>query len=189
MNPSGPCRTSRIAQRVQRPGVSVLDPTNRSTDPLNRSVGNPDIESSTTRTIVMGFNWTSKWGQLSLSPYWNRTTDGWELITTVDDAGVSTSTWDNLISRTSIGTSLNWGPPRFKGWNGRINLSASRSTLSGSLRPDRTDGELRWSVGGNLNGPLIAGITAQGSFGYEPGRDLVQGRTSGQRADFVSATA
>jgi hypothetical protein len=173
------------SQRVNRPGVSVLDPTNRSTDPLNRSVGNPDIQSSTNRSLGIGFNWTSRWGQLSVSPYLNHAADGWERITTVDSAGISTSTWDNLTSRTSVGTSLNYGPPRFKGWNGRINLSLSSTTLKGSLRPEGTNGELRWSVGGNLNGPLIAGILANGAFGYEPARDLVQGRTSGQwRADF-----
>jgi hypothetical protein len=46
-------------------------------------------------------------------------------------------------------------------------------------------GVLRWSVGANLSGPIIEGITAHGSFGYQPPRDLVQGRASGQwRADF-----
>jgi len=175
-----------FSQRISRPSLSVLDPTNRSTDPLNRSVGNPDIESSITRSITVAFNWSGRLGQLSLSPNWNRTTDGWERITTVDSTGVSTSTWDNLTSRTTLGTSLNFGPPRLWGWSGRVNLSATRSALEGSLRPPGIeDGKVRWSVGANLSGPVIPGITAQGSFGYEPGRDLVQGRTSGQwRADF-----
>jgi len=173
-------------RRVNRPGVSVLDPTNRSTDPLNRSVGNPDIESSTTHNINAGFNWTGRLGQLSFGPYWNQTNEGWERVTTVDAAGVATSAWANLTSRTNLGTSLSLAPPRVSGWTARLNLSASRSTLTGSLRPPGfEDGKLRWSVGGNLSGPVIQGITAQGNFGYEPGRDLVQGRTSGQwRADF-----
>jgi len=174
-------------RRFNWPGVSVLDPTNRSTDPLNRSVGNPDIKSSTTHSINAGFNWTGKLGQLSLGPYWNRTLDGWERVTTVDTAGISTSTWANLTSRTNIGTNVNLSPPRLWGWTARLNLSTSRSTLRGSLRPQGApeDGKLRWSVSGNLSGPIIQGITAQSNFGYEPGRDLVQGRTSGQwRADF-----
>lgn len=57
------------SQRVNRPGVSVLDPTNRSTDPLNRSVGNPDIRSSLTRNLTLGFNWGGKKGQFTLGPY------------------------------------------------------------------------------------------------------------------------
>jgi outer membrane receptor protein involved in Fe transport len=174
------------SQRVNRPGVSVLDPSNRSTDPLNRSVGNPDIESALTHGINAGFNWAGRLGQLSFGPYWNQTNDGWERVTTVDTAGISTSTWANLTSRETLGAGLGYSAPRVWGWNARINLSASRATLRGSLRPPGADeGKLRWSVGGGLTGPVVQGITAQGNFGYEPGRDLVQGRTSGQwRADF-----
>ncbi|MGQ0704513.1 MAG: TonB-dependent receptor domain-containing protein [Gemmatimonadales bacterium] len=175
-----------FSQRVGRPGLSVLDPTDRSTDPLNRLVGNPDIKSSLTRNISLGFNSAGRLGQVSLGPYWNRTTDGWERVTTVDSTGVSTSRYENLTSRTNLGASLNLSPPRVWGWTVRVNFSAARSTLEGSLRPEGlADGQVRWSVGGNLSGPVIRGIMAQGTFGYEPGRDLVQGRTSGQwRADF-----
>ncbi|HEV8597797.1 MAG TPA: TonB-dependent receptor [Gemmatimonadales bacterium] len=173
-------------QRINRPGVGILDPTNRSTDPLNRSVGNPEIESSVTHNINLGFNWGGKLGQLSVGPYWNRTENGWERVTTVDAEGVSTSTWSNLTTRTNLGASVNWTPPRVKEWAGRVMLSASGSRLSGSLRPAGLEnGQLRWSVAGSLGGPVIQGIMAQGNFGFEPGRDLVQGRTSGQwRADF-----
>ena len=175
-----------FSQRVSRPGLSVLDPTDRSTDPLNRLVGNPDLKSSLTRNISLGFNWGGRLGQLSFGPYWNRTTDGWERVTTVDSTGVSTSRWENLTSRSNLGATLNLSPPRLWGWTARVNLSAARATLKGSRRPEGLEnGRLRWSVSGNLSGPVVQGIMAQGSFGYEPGRDLVQGRTSGQwRADF-----
>ena len=174
------------ARRVNRPGVSILDPTNRSTDPLNRSVGNPDVENATTHNINLSFNWAGRLGQLNLGPYWNRTDNGWERVTTVDTEGVSTSTYQNLTSRTNVGGNINFAPPRVWGWTVRFNLSASQSTLRGSLRsPGAADGKVRWAAGGNLSGPVIQGIVAQGNFGYEPGRDLVQGRTSGQwRADF-----
>lgn len=174
------------SQRVGRPGVSVLDPTDRSTDPLNRSIGNPDIESSTTHNVVASFSWSGRLGQLSVGPYWNKTVDGWERITTVDENGISTSTWDNLTSRVRVGTSLNYGLPRIAGWRARVNMSASRSTITGSPRgPSPSDGDIFWSAGANVDGTIISGITGSGSFGYQPGRELLQGRTSGQwRADF-----
>ena len=173
-------------QRISRPSVSIIDPTNRSTDPLNRSVGNPDIESSITHNINFGFNVSGKRGQLSVGPYWNRTIRGWERVTTVDAAGISTTSWSNLTTRTNYGASANWAPPRYKGWTGRLSLSLLTSTLSGSQLPQGVaDSKLRWSLGGNLNGPVIRGIIAQGNFGFEPGRDLIQGHTTGQwRADF-----
>jgi outer membrane receptor protein involved in Fe transport len=174
------------SQRVNRPGVSVLDPTNRSTDPLNRSVGNPDIKSSLTRNLTLGFNWGGRRGQLNVGPYWNRTTDGWERVTTVDSNGVSTSIYQNLTARTTLGAGVNYSLPPIRGWNARMNLSLSRTTLQGSLvSQGLEEGKLRWSVGSNFSGPVVQGLQAQGTFGYEPGRDLVQGRTTGQwRADF-----
>lgn len=174
------------SQRVNRPGISVLDPTNRSTDPLNRSVGNPDIKSSLSRNLTLGFNWGGKKGQFNFGPYWNRTSDGWERVTTVDTNGVSTSIWQNLTARTTMGVGVNYVFPAFKGWNARFNMNMSRSTLKGSLvTQGLEEGKLRWSVGSNFSGPVFQGLLAQGTFGYEPGRDLVQGRTTGQwRADF-----
>jgi hypothetical protein len=164
----------------------VLDPTNRSTDPMNISVGNPDIKSSLTRNLTLGFNWGGKRGQFNFGPYWNRTSDGWERVTTVDTMGVSTSIWENLTARTTVGVGMNYVFPAIKGWNARVNMNMSRSTLKGSLvTQGLEEGKLRWSVGSNFSGPVVAGLLAQGTFGYEPGRDLVQGRTSGQwRADF-----
>jgi len=175
-----------FSQRVNRPGIAVLDPTNRSTDPLNISVGNPDIKSSLTRSVTLGFNWGGKKGQLNLGPFWNRTTDGWERVTTVDSTGVSTSIWQNLTARTTIGVGTNYVFSAIKGWNARFNMNMSRSTLKGSLvTQGLEEGKLRWSVGANFSGPIVQGLLAQGTFGYEPGRDLVQGRTTGQwRADF-----
>jgi hypothetical protein len=174
------------SQRVSRPGVSILDPTDRSTDPLNRSMGNPEVESSLTRNLTLGFSWGGRKGQLNFGPYWTRTTDGWERVTTVDSLGVSTSTWQNLTARTTMGASMNYNTPAWKGWNGRVNLSLSRSTLRGSLvSQGLEDGKLRWSIGSNFQGPVVRGLLVQGTFGYQPGRDLPQGQTSGQwRADF-----
>jgi hypothetical protein len=173
------------SQRVNRPGVSVLDPTDRSTDPLNRTVGNPDLGSSLTHSFSMNFHWSGRLGQVSVGPYWRRTTDGWERVTTVDAAGVSTTTWDNLTSRTDLGSSISWGAPRIGTWRPRVNLRASRSVLEGGDRVGSNQGgQLRWSVSGNVDGAVWGPLTAQGSFGYNPPRDLVQGRTSGQwRAD------
>ena len=174
------------SQRKNWPGISLLDPTNRSTDPVNRLTGNPDLRSSLTRSVTLGFNWGGRLGQFSIGPYWNRTIDGWERVTRVDPEGISTTTWANLASRTTLGASLSYGLPAMRGWNSRVNLSASRSNLTGVLvSPGLDDGQVLWSVSANVSGPVFRGLLAQGSFGYEPGRELPQGRVSGQgRADF-----
>lgn len=168
------------SQRIRRPDLGVLDPTDRSTDPLNRRVGNPDIGSATTHSLSANLTWTRPWGMVSVGPHWNRTNDGWEQVTTADDEGVSTTTWDNLGSRTYVGTSITVSARRVAGFSGFVNLSGGRSTVAGSVvTDDFRDGEFFWSARASLFGRVTGPVTAQGSFGYQPGRNLAQGRTSG----------
>lgn len=169
------------SQRIRRPDLGVLDPTDRSTDPLNRRVGNPDIGSATTHTLSTRFTWNRPWGALSIGPHWSRTNDGWERVTTADDEGVSTTTWDNLGSRTYLGTSITVSARQVAGFSGFVNLSAGRSTVAGSVvTDDFREGEFFWSTRASLFGRVAGPVTAQGSFGYQPGRNLAQGRASGQ---------
>lgn len=169
------------SQRIRRPDLGVLDPTDRSTDPLNRQVGNPDIGSATTHTLSATLTWNRPWGMVSIGPHWNRTNDGWERVTTADDEGISTITWDNLGSRTYVGTSITVSARQVAGFSGFVNLSGGRSTVAGGVvADDFRGGEFFWSARASLFGRVAGPVTAQGSFGYQPGRNLAQGRASGQ---------
>lgn len=183
-------RSGRIrigySQRIRRPGLNVLDPTDRSTDPLNRQVGNPEIDDSRTHNVVGRISWNSALGNVFLNPYWTRTNDGWERVTTVDQEGVSTRSYANLASRTRFGTSASLRLPRLRGWRGRVSLSLGHSTIEGSVRGNAVnDGQFLWSSNGSIDGPLFRNVSLQGSFGYDPPNNLAQGRTSGEwEADF-----
>jgi len=169
------------SQRTQRPDLAVLDPTDRSTDPLHRLVGNPDIRSSTSHGLNAFLMWRRPWGMISFGPFWNRTTDGWERVTTADEAGISTSTWANLASRSRLGTAITLGARSIAGFNGFVNLSAGRSSVAGSaVTSDAADGDLYWSARANLFRQVAGPVAAQGSFTYQPGRELPQGSTSGR---------
>lgn len=183
---SGPRFRLGYSQRVQRPGLGVIDPTDRSTDPLSRLVGNPDIESSTSHSLTATLSWSRPWGTVSLGPYWNRSTDEWERITTADEGGVSTTTWANVGSRTHLGTALTVSVRRLAGFSGFASLRAARSIVGGSaVTGGLQDAGLDWSVRASLFGKLAGPLSAQGMFGYAPPRNLAQGRTSGQwTADF-----
>lgn len=177
--------TTRIrlgySQRIERPGLDVLDPTDRSTDPLNRRVGNPDVESATTHIVTARLAWTRPWGRLSLGPSWTHTTDGWERVTTADEQGVSTTTWENVASRTRLAATATLGLRGLAGFGGFLNLSAGHSTVSGSaVTEGADDGHTFWSTGATLFRPVAGPVSAQGSVGYQPPRNLPQGRTSGQ---------
>ncbi len=174
------------SRRIGRPGVGVLDPTNRSTDPLNISIGNPDIEPRYTHSLSLRASWSGSIGTLSLGPYWRRETNGWERIVAVDEQGVSTRTWDNLASQTNYGASLSLYLRRVAGWGGRISVSGARNERDASNLAERFSGtSTRWSARSSIDREIFDGMQMQGSFTYSPAVDLPQGRTLSRRtADF-----
>jgi hypothetical protein len=174
------------SRRIGRPSVGVLDPTNRSTDPLNRTVGNPDLEPRYTHSVSLNASWSGSLGTLSLGPYWRRAVNGWERIIEVDEQGVSTRTWDNLASQTSYGASATLSLRRRGGWGGRVSVTGAQSTRDASNLADRFSGSsFRWSARSSIDGTVWGGLRTQGSFTYSPAVDLPQGRTLARRtADF-----
>src|SRR5690606_32283806 len=94
---AAPGRTVRFlySKRISRPSAYYLDPYTPTTDPLNRSIGNPDLKPSYTQSFTVDFSYTGSSGTLRVAPYYRSTTDMWERIRTVDTLGVATSRWEN----------------------------------------------------------------------------------------------
>ncbi|MDZ7780572.1 MAG: TonB-dependent receptor [Gemmatimonadota bacterium] len=174
------------SRRVNRPGLSVLNPVDTSTDPLERRVGNPDIEPQLTHRLTMSATWSTSTGSLRLSPHLSATRNGWSRLTTVDDRGVSTRTYGNVTSRESYGASLSYRIHRWHGWAGDVSLSARRQNRDASNLEERYSGTAtRLSSRVNIDGRVTDDFRVQGSFSYQPGQDLPQGRTDARiRADF-----
>jgi hypothetical protein len=169
------------SQRIGRPGVSVLDPTDRSTDPLQRNVGNPDIEPRYTHRVNLNASWSGHLGTVSVQPYLSRTSNGWERITFVDEDGVQVRTWDNVSEQRSVGGTLSLRVRRIGSWGGSVNLSGARSERSAEgldARFARTS--TNWNARMNLNGDLIDGLRAQASARYRASSRSLQGRDGSQ---------
>jgi iron complex outermembrane receptor protein len=167
------------ARRVRRPQPGVLNPVNRSNDPLNRSVGNPDIDPQYTHSLSLETSWTSSFGSLRFSPYWRRTTDDWTQIKTVDEQGVSTVTWENLASVESFGTSLTASIRPINGVSGNFSVSGSREVRNASnLAIDYSGTAMRWSARGNVSARVTETLAVQGMGYYTPARDVPQGTIS-----------
>ncbi len=169
------------SQRIGRPGVNVLNPTDQSTEPLERRVGNPEIDPRYTHRVNLNANWSGRLGNLSVGPYVSRTNDGWERITTVDAEGVSTTTWDNLSSQTQTGASVNLSLPRRGTWRGSVNLSGSRTEWdAGELDGRFARSSSGWRARANLSGNLFDGFSAQTRMSYRAAGRSVQGRDGSQ---------
>lgn len=166
-------------RRIRRPNPRVLNPLNRSSDPLNRYVGNPDIDPQYTHSLSLETSWVGGAGSLRFSPYYRRTEDDWTEIKTVDTAGVSTVTWENLASVESYGSSLTASLRPVGGWSGFLSLSGFREVRDASnLSLDYSGSALRWSARGNASARLSPALSLQGMFFYTPARDVPQGRIS-----------
>jgi hypothetical protein len=166
------------SRRIGRPGPSVLNPIDLSTDPLNRRVGNPDVEPQYTHALSLDASWSGTAGSLRLSPYYRKTTNDWAAITTVDADGISTRTYQNLASQESYGASLTYSLRQRDGWGGHVSISGRRQVRDASNLAERYSGSsFRWSSRANINARVTDALSAQGSFSYSPPADLPQGRS------------
>ena len=174
------------SRRVNRPGIRVLDPTNRSTDPLNRQVGNPDVDPQFTDRITAHLTWDLGDGTLRVSPHFSSTRNGWAEITTVDDQGISTRTWENLTSGTSYGASVHYSLRQRGGWRGDVGLSGRQEDRDASNLGQRYSGGIfMLAAEANLSGPVTEALSIEGNLSYEPAVDLPQGRRDPRyEADF-----
>jgi hypothetical protein len=167
------------SRRIRRPPPWVLNPTNRSTDPLNRRVGNPDIDPQYTSALSLEMSWSGQTGTLRFSPYVRRTVDDWTQIRTVDAQGVATERWENLASIEAYGTSLTASLRPVHGISGHVSVSGSREARDASnLATDYSGTALRWSSRGNLSARLTPSLSVQGMAAYTPAREVPQGRIS-----------
>jgi outer membrane receptor protein involved in Fe transport len=167
------------SRRVRRPHPGILNPVDRSNDPLNRIVGNPDIDPQYTSSLSLETSWTATFGTLRFSPYYRRTTDDWTQIKTVDNEGVSTVVWENLASVESYGTSLTASFRPIGGISGNVSVSGSREVRNASnLSTDYSGDAMRWSARGNVSGRITEKLALQAMGYYTPARDVPQGRIS-----------
>lgn len=166
------------SRRIGRPSPSVLNPIDRSTDPLNRRVGNPDIAPEYTHSVSLHATWSTPVGRLRLSPYYRRSDGGWAQLTTVDTDGVSTRSWDNVTSEERYGASLTAWLPRGSRINGYVRAGADRTVRDASNLAERYSGSsLRWQTRANLEVVMTEALSVEGRFSYFPAVDLPQGRS------------
>jgi hypothetical protein len=125
------------SRRIGRPSPSVLNPINRSTDPLNRRVGNPFIDPEYTHSVNLDATWSTSLGRLRLSPYYRRSDGGWEDLTTVDEDGISTRYPENLTSEERYGASVTAWLPRGNKVNGSLRVSGARTVRDASNLSER----------------------------------------------------
>ncbi len=186
----GSGRSLRLSysKRIDRPSADLLNPAVPSSDPLNRSEGNPLLKPRYGHSLSMDLSWSGSHGTLRLSPYFRRTVDNWDQVRTVDSAGVSTMTWQNIASMDSYGSSLtaSMRPGGRIGGFATVNafhVAYDATNLAAGFNRQAT----LLSANANLTARLTSTLETQWMANYMPARELPQGRQSAMFMSNVGA--
>jgi hypothetical protein len=168
------------AKRISRPPPFYLDPVVPSTDPLNITIGNPDLLPSYGHSLTLDFSMTGSKGTLRIAPFFRRTADGWERIRTVDTAGVATNRYENALSAQNYGANMTVSLRSTGKLSGSVNFSLYRderdgTNISSAYRRSAT----MYSLYGSLGYKITPTLTAQTYAMYFPSQYILQGRESG----------
>lgn len=167
------------SMRVRRPSSRVLNPTNTSSDPMTRRVGNPEIDPQQAHSVNFDASWSGRLGTLRVSPFVRKSVNEWERVTSVDVEGVTTSTYANIGTTTSYGTSFSASVRDFHGFGGSLNLNLqTRRSDWGDALERAPESMTWWSLRSNLNARVTDNLRLQTSVQYNPARDLPQGRSA-----------
>jgi hypothetical protein len=166
-----------FSKRIERPGAAMLNPYDPIPDPVNRRVGNPDLDAQYTDAVTLDISWSGQMGILRFSPYMYRTTDGWESIKEVDQAGFSTITWENFASIRSYGTSATASLQPSRPLSGSLTFNTYYVKQDASnVSADFSGDDLRWSANVSTSARLGAGSTLQARMNVYSERDAGQVR-------------
>lgn len=167
------------SKRISRPWAGMLNPYVPADDPLNRNVGNPDLEPSYTHALSLDYSRIGTLGTLRIAPSYRRTVNGWESIKTVDANGVSTVTWQNTASTEYMGSNFTASLRPVGRFNGSVTLGLYRSiTDASNISPEFSRDSWRWSLGGNATARVTSSLNMQLNANYSPAREVPQGRIS-----------
>lgn len=167
------------SKRIRRPNPWVMNPINRSDDPLNRQVGNPDIDPVFNHNFSFEAAWNGSIGTLRFSPYYRRSVGDWAQIKTVDSQGISTVTWENLNSVNSYGTSITANLRPTRGFGGYVSVDGQREERNAANVSEEFSGSsFNWRARGNLQLRITDDLNLQSMVFYSPAREIPQGRYS-----------
>jgi len=168
------------SKRVNRPRTGQLNPFTTFTDPLNLSIGNPQLEPEYIHAFELAYQQFSRKGSLSVSPYFRRTVNKIERFKTVDPStGISTLTFRNFDSSESYGAEMilsrRWGQKvsAFGSFNA-YRIVTEGTNVDAGLANDAVS----WSARGNASWKIRPGTDLQMFYFYRAPIDVAQGRIS-----------
>lgn len=109
-----PTQTVKVSytQRLSRPGIWYLNPYVNDVDPFNIRYGNPNLVSEISHAFNAGYSYFSPKYNVNAGLTYNLLNNGIESVSTINSEGVTTSTYENIGHRQSVGLNL-YGSAQF----------------------------------------------------------------------------
>ena len=168
------------SKRIQRPDTWLLNPFPRSEDPLNRFQGNPHLRPEYTHSFELSLQQGLPFGSLTVTPFYRRTEDAVRRYKSVDENGVSTTTFRNLATAESYGADVTNSIRLGDRFSGFVSGSAYRVVTDGSnVEANLGSDALSWSARGSLTYKLTPRLDVTWFQFYRAPQEVEQGRISG----------
>ncbi len=156
------------SRRINRPWHRQVNPFIDYSDPLNLESGNPALKPSYTNNFQLSNNWITAKSMLTVSLYYNQTTDVVEELLQVLPGGVTMETYENLASQQNMGVELFASYQLFKWWrlDATYNYFNYKYDLS-NTNIDINESTHGWEANLNTDIKVLALMSLQISAKYE----------------------
>jgi outer membrane cobalamin receptor len=183
------------SKRIRRPDTGQLNPfalaggrgPSETEDELNLFRGNPYLQPEYTHALELSYQQTVGVGTLQISPYFRHTTDAVRRVKTIDNQGISTTTFANLATSDSYGTDVtgSWRLGRLNGFGG---FNVFRVVTDGSnLETDVSNDAVSWSTRASATWRASDELDLQGFVMYRAPMAVEMGRISGMTMTNLSS--
>ena len=173
-------------QRIQRPGMTYLNPWVNSSDSLNISYGNPLLTAEKSHSFEIGWNTFKKFGSINASVFHRFTNNAIESYRFISNENIYVTTYGNIgrnyTTGGSVGVNIMWQMKIFCGANANLYYYQVKATQQVQGISSLTNSGLNYSFNlfgsykfgkqwgimafGNFNGPKISVQGISTSFWY-----------------------
>ncbi|MCS6968627.1 MAG: TonB-dependent receptor [Cytophagales bacterium] len=136
------------SRRIQRPGIGVLNPFVNLSDPNNIRFGNPELLPELTHNTELTYSAFVNRSSFTISAFWRQTDNAISTVVTVNESGISSTTFDNVAQNGAWGISAFGSMQITKHWRISGNFNAFYATFRSPAMGWSNSG---WQYSANFN--------------------------------------
>jgi outer membrane receptor protein involved in Fe transport len=155
------------SRRINRPGLRELNPFINYSDTLNLRQGNPRLNPELTDAMEVSYQRNLKGLYITTSLFYRVTNNVIQRIIEVNANNISTTTFQNIDNRNSMGVELIARGSLTPWWNITSSFNLFRSAISGrSIQANYTNKNISWTLSllSNMNIPKVMQVQVAANY-------------------------